>query len=336
MGCDTDARRIRDINESLATPAAERTPLSAEIDSIDVQDGDCINSTLPEGISIETVVIVPCAGPWQYRVLSSFEVVDQDRYPGDAFFEQQAYERCDRRYNVFLYPLAESWRYGDRTVSCLQASFGLSVSDPAKLDRLVRPQSLRSGDCFNQAPETDYSLVEMVSCLDNWELRVLNSFEVADSDRYPGNAFFDQQAFETCDDRHTTFFFPLSESWRLGDRMVICLQDSFGLSASDPAKLNRLVRVGALSSGNCFNEAPETNHLLVELTSCAGSWQLQVINTFVIQGDGRYPGGDYVQSRTEQGCGAHSDLYFGPTSESWDLGDRTVICVAASASTRSP
>ena len=542
-GCNTDAQHIREINEILATPAAERASLSAEIDYIDIQHGDCINSTLPEGISIETVVIVPCAGPWQYRVLSSFEVAAPDHYPGVSYFEQQTYERCNRRYSVFLYPLAESWRFGDRTVSCLQASFGLSVSDPAKLeqlvragslgsgecfneapetefplvelvscsddwelrvlnsfevadyvrypgedlfgqqayqscdrrysiaffpeaeswslgdktisclqasfglsvidpakldrlvraqslrsgdcfnqapetdhslvelvscsdnwelrvlnllevadsdrypgeevfsqqayescdprystaffpeaeswslgdktisclqasfglsvsdpaklDRLVRAQSLRSGDCFNQAPETDYSLVEMVSCLDNWELRVLNSFEVADSDRYPGNTFFDQQAYERCDERHTTFFFPLSESWRLGDRMVICLQDSFGLSASDSAKLNRLMCVQALSSGDCFNEAPETNYLFVEVTSCAGNWQLQVTNTFVLQGDGPYPGGDYVQSQADQGCGTPSDVYFGPTKETWDLGDRKVICVAASASTSS-
>ena len=236
----------------------------------------------------------------------------------------------------FLYPLAESWRFGDRTVSCLQESFGLSTSDPKKLDRLVNARSLSSGDCFNQALETDHFLVELVDCSADWELQVLNSFEVDDSDHYPGSAFFDQHAFARCDDRHTTFFFPLAESWRLGDRMVICLQNSFGLSASDPAKLNRLVRVQALSPGNCINEAPETNHLLVELTSCAGSWQLQVINTFVVQGDGSYPGDDYVESQTEQGCRAHSDLYFGPSDESWDLGDRKVICVAASASTSSP
>ena len=65
VSCDSEAQRIREINEVLATPVAERTPLSAEITTTEIQDGDCINSTLPEGISIETVVIVPCAGTWQ-------------------------------------------------------------------------------------------------------------------------------------------------------------------------------------------------------------------------------------------------------------------------------
>ena len=65
-------QRIREINEVLATPVAERTPLSAKITTTEIREGDCINSTLPEGISIETVVIVPCAGTRQYRVLNSF------------------------------------------------------------------------------------------------------------------------------------------------------------------------------------------------------------------------------------------------------------------------
>ena len=54
VGCDSDAKRIREINEVLATPVAERTLLSAKITTTEIRDGDCINSTLPEGISIET------------------------------------------------------------------------------------------------------------------------------------------------------------------------------------------------------------------------------------------------------------------------------------------
>ena len=108
VGCDSDAKRIREINEILATPVAERTPLSAKITSAEIRDGDCINSTLPEDISIETVVIVPCAGTWQYRVLSSFDVADADRYPGEAFFGQRAYESCDRRSSHLLIPDADS------------------------------------------------------------------------------------------------------------------------------------------------------------------------------------------------------------------------------------
>ena len=45
---------------------------------------------------------------------------------------------------------------GDRTVSCLQESFGLSVVDPDKLDRLVRVNTANAGECFNEAPETGW------------------------------------------------------------------------------------------------------------------------------------------------------------------------------------
>ncbi|MCE2404609.1 MAG: hypothetical protein J4F43_05560 [Dehalococcoidia bacterium] len=120
VGCNSEAQRIREINEVLATPVAETPPLSAKITTAEIQDGDCINSTLPEGISIETVVIVPCAGTWQYRVLNSFDVADANRYPGEDFFEQRADESCNRRHSYFLFPTPESWEVGDRTVTCLQ------------------------------------------------------------------------------------------------------------------------------------------------------------------------------------------------------------------------
>ena len=226
VGCDGDAQRIREINEIIATPAADRTPLSAEITTEEIQDGDCINSTLPEGISIETVVIVPCNGTWQYRILSSFDVADTDSYPGEGFFEKRAYESCDRRYSYFLFPLAESWGFGDRTVNCLQESFGLSAIDPSKLDRLVSANSLKSGECYNDAPETDDLLVELVDCSGEWQYRVLSSFAVADTDGYPGEDFFRQRASESCNQPFNYFLFPLAESWRFGDRTVKCVQQN--------------------------------------------------------------------------------------------------------------
>ena len=225
MGCESDAQHIRETNAALATPTKASTSLSAEIDSLEIQDGDCINSTLPEGINIESVVIVPCLETWQYRVLGSFEVADSVRYPGEDFFERQAFETCDRRYSYFLFPIAESWEFGDRKVNCLQESFGLSVSDPEKLDRLVGDVSLESGECYIEAPETGGSLVELVSCSSEWQYRVLGSFEVADSVRYPREEFFSQRAQESCDSRYDYFLFPIAESWMLGDREITCIQE---------------------------------------------------------------------------------------------------------------
>ena len=244
----TDVERIREVNESAATtpiwtvPPPTMTPvatvtreaLSAEIQVMEVTKGDCIDSTLPEGITIESVVIVVCSGPWEYRVLGLFKVEDMDRYPGEDYFERRSYENCDRRSSYILYPHQESWIWGDRTVSCLQKSFGLSVVDSTKLDRLVNVSSVVLGECVNEAPETNGTMVELVNCSGPWQYRVLELFEIDDQYKYPETSYFEKRAYENCDRRYSYTLYPLEESWMLGYRTVSCLQESFGLSVVDP------------------------------------------------------------------------------------------------------
>ena len=235
VGCETDTQRIRATNEAIAPPVATSTPvpratnesLSAEIPSVDMEEGDCINSTLPEGISIETVDIVACDGVWKYRVLNTFDVAHSGPYPSIAYFSQQASANCDRRFTYMLYPLEESWKLGDRTVNCLQESFGLSVSDPGKLDRLVSYDSLRLGECFNDAPETLNEQVELVSCSGDWAYRVANRIETKVFSGYPGEDFFEQQAFEECPQSFDFYRYPSPESWELGDRALLCIEEGF-------------------------------------------------------------------------------------------------------------
>ena len=327
VGCDSDADRIRATNEASTTPEAAMTPISAEIRSTNIQDGDCINSTLPEGINIETVVIVPCSGTWQYRVLNSFQVADSERYPGEELFRQRAYERCDRHGSFLLFPLAEFWEAGDRTVNCLQDSFGLSISDPAKLDRLVSLHSLSSGECFRQAPETEDSQVELVNCSGDWEFRVVNTFTVPDSVRYPEIEFFDRLAYATCDRRFTRASPPSVDSWKVGNRRVICLQDGFGLAVTDPAKLERLVGPDSLSSGECFRQAPETEYTMVELASCSDDWELRVLDTFTVPDSDRYPETDVFDRLAHEKCDRRVTSTIFPTLDSWKIGDRGLVCL---------
>ncbi len=129
--CEDDAQSVRQANEPAAasTATAETPTPSAEIHATELKDGDCVNSTLPDGISIDTVVIVPCSGDWQYRVLKLFQVADAEPYPGESFFLGQVSENCDRQTDSYLLPSAQSWEQGDRTIMCLQQALELVISD---------------------------------------------------------------------------------------------------------------------------------------------------------------------------------------------------------------
>ena len=332
-GCASDAENIRATNEAARTPPATSTPrrtstpLSAEIGSTEIQDGDCINSRIPEGIDIESVVIVPCNTSWQYRALSSFEVDDLVRYPGEASFTRRAYEECDRRFSYTLFPTEESWTLGDRSVTCLQESFGLSAADPAKLDRLVNNYRLNAGDCFNEAPETDEALVELVNCSSDWQFRALKIFVVDDTSRYPGEDTLSLRAQHECDRRSTNFRFPPADSWAAGGRTVTCLQESFGLSMTDPSKLDRLVSSGKLDIQECFNEAPETDYQMVEVVSCTGDRQYRTLNSFTVDDFDRYPGQGLFDRRAYDKCGRRYSSTLFPTTDTWAQGDRTVTCL---------
>ena len=330
LGCTSDAQNIRATNEAGATPAATSTPLTAEIGWTEIQDGDCITSRLPEGIEIESVVIVPCSADWQYRALNSFTVEDLQRYPGEDLFSQRAYKECDRRSTNTLFPTADSWALGDRRVTCLQESFGLSGNDPAKLDRLVNSSRLNTEECFNEAPVTEGLSVELVSCSGEWQYRALSSLTVDDLDRYPGEGLFSHRAYKECDRRYTITLYPTADSWALGDRRVNCLQEGFGLSGDDPSKLDRLVNSSRLNTEECFNEAPETEYALVELVSCSDEWEFQVIGSFLVPLDDAFPVDDYFEGMANQECDASFDFYYSPTAETWSLGDRAIVCVKSS------
>ena len=234
--CESDAQRVREMNaaERMQTqvasgtlsPSPTLTPISAEIETAEVQGGDCINSTIAEGTEIETVVIVPCSGSWQYRVLNLSILSSFRDYPGEDWFSELAYEICDRRSTTFLYPTRDSWALNDKKISCLQHSFGLSAVDRPKLDRLVAAHRLRVGECFNGAPETGDLLVEVVDCSSDWESQVVIIFSVPRDDTFPGDAYFQEQADQNCHTPWDYYYYPDDQSWRWGDRDVICVRAS--------------------------------------------------------------------------------------------------------------
>jgi hypothetical protein len=91
--------------------------LGDSLSPFDLLEGDCLD-TDGSG-SFDTVVLVACSGPFEFRALNLFEVPDTPNYPGDAFFRDQANERCDNDAATFLFPLQDLWEQGERLVICL-------------------------------------------------------------------------------------------------------------------------------------------------------------------------------------------------------------------------
>ena len=292
---------------------------------MDVEVGDCIDSNLPEGIDIENVTIVLCSGEWQYRALNSIPVSDGP-FPGEVHFAQLAQESCDERWSDYLSPILGSWEAGDRAVICLQDSYGLSVTSPEKLDRLIGSDRLGLGQCFNEAPETDFVLVEIVGCERDWEFRLIDSFEIEGFVSFPGDGPIDRAIALECDRRYSTSLSPLVETWAVGDRTVLCLQESYGL-VGNLEKIDRLVDINSLSTGECFSEAPETQFAMAELVDCIGEWDFRVANTFEVAIEGPYPGAIYMDRQAELFCGPAYDNFIPPNAETWPSGDRLVICM---------
>ena len=239
-----NAQAIREANEGAELVGTiTPTPLTDDIGVENIVVGDCITSTLSEGAEISSVEITVCeGGEWEYRVVSQFTIEDHKSYPAIAEFDQLARARCDRRYSTYLHPLEESWAWGDKQIDCLQGNFGLAVSDPAKLDRLVVLDSLEIDECFNDAPETDGLLVERVDCSGVWEWQVTHRFNVSVEGPYPGETYFDDIVTERCPDDY--YYQPSPESWALGDRSVICHRSRQGdeseISPSTPPSTETL------------------------------------------------------------------------------------------------
>jgi hypothetical protein len=95
-----------------------------------------------------------------------------------------------------------------------------------------------------------------------------------------------------------------------------------------------------LETGTCFDDPESFEEVSdVPVVDCSEPHDNEVIGSFDLPAGG-YPGDAVVASRAEEGCLVRFEPYVGidfpssiydlgwftPTSESWDVGDREVIC----------
>ena len=221
----SEEERIREFNEAILNGVtADSDKVGEKVHYSSLRNGHCFNGFSDPGletVKIEKVDLVACSSSWQYRVIDSFLVGRSGIYPGEEYFDREAFNHCDRHGFLQVFPLRESWDLGDRAVLCLQESYGLSTSDPDRLERIVSQFSLRDGECFKETPD----FTELVSCSSDWEYKVINTFAVDLDGIYPGEPYFDQEAAQRCHASSSTYMFPAPASWTWGDRTVNCLQE---------------------------------------------------------------------------------------------------------------
>ena len=92
------------------------------------------------------------------------------------------------------------------------------------------------------------------------------------------------------------------------------------------------ISVFDLRDGDCFNAArivgTEVEDLEnVELVPCSGDWGYRVLSSFVVSLDGDYPGDDYFTNEADRRCGRLTTFFLSPHPDSWEFGDRSVMCL---------
>jgi hypothetical protein len=137
---------------ALPRPTQSRTQT---VDAQKMKVGDCINDAATasnpagaEPVEVESVKIVPCTGPHDGEVAAVFRLTGSIM-PPESELQRRASDGCkirtrarinrdpagSRLGNSYYYPTDESWRQGDRTVTCVI----VAASEGVKLTRPVRP-----------------------------------------------------------------------------------------------------------------------------------------------------------------------------------------------------
>ena len=171
---------------------------------------------------------------------------------------------------------------------------------------------LKIGDCI-VPPElvvdetADVDKVTTVDCAELHDGEVVGVFKTSLS-TYPGDEALVQLAIEGCPPRASVYFFPSETSWELADdREIACILES----------------IFDLQTDDCLNYFGEDD---VRRTSCTGPYDAQVLAVLDMPGDA-YPGDAAIDDFALQNCPSATDFIISPSPESWEQGDRELICL---------
>ena len=239
----------------------------------------------------------------------------------------------DKQNNIIVYwskKLDEKPAQGGRCwIYHSSSNAWMTDKDLRTKDAKVKRIDLTEGDCivFEIKDDEFDATPKKVSCDEEWSHRMLGSFEIVQEGPFPGENYFLNQALQQCDPRYTIWLMPTKESWEIGDRQVQCLQESHGLSLSNPQKLDRLIGITIIPDGTCFNEAPETYGVQVEVVDCSDHWEMRVLNTIQIPASEHYPGQQEINRLVAEHCDRRSTRQRYPTPDSWAKETRAIQCI---------
>ena len=174
---------------------------------------------------------------------------------------------------------------------------------------------LEVGDCI-VPPEivgdevVDVERVRTVDCSEPHDGEVVAVFDVSGY-TYPGDDVLFTRVMEQCPPESTLYHYPTKESWAEGDREVACILGS----------------LFDLQVGDCIRY-PSAEELIgsVERVNCSELHDAKVVGSVEMTG-ASYPGADAISDYGFQNCPGSTDQILGPTSKSWQLGDREITCL---------
>ncbi|WP_460352403.1 septum formation family protein [Actinoallomurus acanthiterrae] len=195
---------------------------------------------------IKTSVARSCGEPHDGQVGAVFDASGHT-WPGDGAVKAQADAECRKRMAKapshqpdgvalaihFAYPNTTAWRHGVRHVVC-----SIERKDGAKLTTTYASwrdvDDLGKGDCFDQPPGATMYSVTVISCFEPHQFEVFSTFSLPDG-AWPGLGKVKRKSDEGCRrtglpkqdaGRHPvslTYINPTEESWKIRDRLVLCL-----------------------------------------------------------------------------------------------------------------
>ena len=99
-------------------------------------------------------------------------------------------------------------------------------------------------------------------------------------------------------------------------------------TGGDESRTRQGMSVFDLRSGDCYADSGMGEIGTVDVLDCSDpTATYRVLHLAVVGADGAFPGVDYLDQQAFGQCPMTTDIYLGPTSGSWDLGDRTITCL---------